>query len=314
MPSSHNLFLTGGAGYLGSVLVPLLLEEGFNVTVVDNFSFGQTSLLDCCWKENFSIVRGDCRDERVMAPLLAKADTIIPLAGLVGAPQCHRDRIAAETTNLGAVEMICRLASRDQRILIPSTNSCYGDADIGVQCTEDSPLRPISLYGTTKCDAERLVLERENGLSFRFATLFGMSPRMRVDLLVNDFVHRAVTDRALVVFEGHFKRNYLHVRDAARAILHGLNKFPEMCGRPYNCGLEDANLSKLELCAEIKKQVPEFVYFEAQIGKDPDQRNYSISNVRLHEAGFQPSFSLKAGIGELIKGYRIVKNARHVNY
>lgn len=312
--SLQNILLTGGAGYLGSVLVPLLLETGYKVTVVDNFAFGQTSLLDCCWKEGFSIIRGDCRDERVMASLLAKADAIVPLAALVGAPHCQRDQIAARTTNVEAIRMICRLTSSAQCIVIPSTNSCYGEADEGIPCTEESPLRPLSLYGTTKCEAERMVMERSNGLSFRFATLFGMSPRMRVDLLVNDFVHRAVTDRALVIFEGHFKRNYLHVRDAAHAILHGLNRFSEMSGRAYNCGLEDANLSKIELCQEIQKQVPDFVFFEAPIGKDPDQRNYSISNARLHSTGFEPTFSLTSGIRELIQGFQIVKNARYVNF
>lgn len=315
MPSSvsQKVLITGGAGYLGSVLVPILLEAGFGVTVLDNFLFGQTSLLDSCHLPNFDIVRGDCRDERVVAPLVQEADAIIPLAALVGAPMCNADRFGAESINRDAVKMLCRLASPAQRILIPTTNSGYGIGEKGKFCTEETPLRPISLYGTTKCESEAAVLERENGLSFRFATLFGLSPRMRVDLLVNDFVHRAVNDRAVVIFEGHFKRNYLHVRDAARAFLHALQNFDAMRGRAYNAGLEDANLSKLELCSEIRKQLPNFVYLEAPIGEDPDKRDYIVSNARILSTGFQPRYDLSTGIAELIKGYRILRNSRFSN-
>lgn len=309
----QKILVTGGAGYLGSILVPTLLDAGHQVTVIDNFLFGQTSLFDCCWRENFEVIRGDCRDERLVAPLVAHVDTIIPLAALVGAPHCNRDRMGAETTNLDAVRLLCRLASPTQGILIPTTNSGYGVSEKGILCTEDRPLRPISLYGTTKCEAETAVLEHENGLSFRFATLFGMSPRMRIDLLVNDFVHRAVNDRAMVIFEGHFKRNYLHVRDAAFALLHGLDHLVEMRGRAYNAGLDDANLSKLELCAEIQKQLPDFVYLEAPIGTDPDQRDYVVSNARLLATGFCPKFSLAEGIKELIKGFRVLRNSRFAN-
>jgi nucleoside-diphosphate-sugar epimerase len=310
---SHNILITGGAGYIGSVLAPALLAAGHRVTVLDNFLFRQATLLDCCHHEGFDIVRGDARDERVAAPLVAKADAIIPLAALVGAPMCDRDRVGAETTNRDAVRLLCRLASKEQRILVPTTNSGYGIGEKGKHCTEDTPLRPISLYGTTKCEAEAAVLERENGLSFRLATVFGMSPRMRVDLLVNDFVYRAVNDRAVVVFEGHFKRNFLHVRDVARVFLHALENFSKMRGRPYNVGLDDANLSKLELCAEIKKQIPAFVYLEAPIGEDPDKRDYIVSNARILGTGFRPEWPLARGITELIKGYRILRNSRFSN-
>lgn len=308
-----RILITGGAGYIGSVLAPTLLANGYEVTVVDNFMFRQNSLADCCQYDGFEVVRGDCRDEYFMKDLVAKADIIIPLAALVGAPLCDRDKIATQTTNQDAVAMLCRLASKDQRIMIPTTNSGYGIGEPGKFCTEETPLRPISLYGVTKVKAEEAVLERENSISFRLATVFGMAPRMRVDLLVNDFVYRAVHDRAVLVFEGHFKRNYIHIRDVARVFLHGIENFEAMKGKAYNVGLDDANLSKLELCAEIKKQLPKFVYVEAPIGEDPDKRDYIVSNARLASTGFQPEWSLSRGIKELIKGYTILRNSLYSN-
>ena len=308
-----KILITGGAGYIGSVLTPTLLTLGHEVTVLDNFYFNQNSLLDCCHQEDFHVVRGDCRDESVMKPLIAKADVIIPLAALVGAPMCDQDKVAAQTTNLDAVAMLCRLASQEQRILMPATNSGYGTGEKGKHCTEDSPLRPISLYGVTKAKAEEAILERANSISFRLATVFGMSPRTRVDLLVNDFVYRAVHDRAVVVFEGHFKRNFLHIRDVARVFVHGMNHFETMRGKPYNVGLDDANLSKLELCAVIQKHLPEFVYLEAPIGEDPDKRDYIVSNARIAGTGFAPEWSLDRGIQELIKGFTILRNTIYSN-
>lgn len=308
-----RILITGGAGYIGSVLTPTLLAKGYTVTVLDNLMYRQNSLLDCCQFECFQMVRGDCRDEAVVKALVAKADVIVPLAALVGAPLCDRDKLGARTTNLEAVRMLCRMASPQQRILFPTTNSGYGIGQEGVFCTEETPLRPISLYGTTKVEAEKVVLERENSISFRLATVFGISPRMRMDLLVNDFVYRAVHDRAVLVFEGHFKRNYIHIRDVARAFLHGLENFETMKGRPYNVGLDDANLSKLELCAEIKKGLSRFVYVEAPIGEDPDKRDYVVSNARLAATGFKPEWSLSRGIAELIKGYSILRNSLYSN-
>lgn len=308
-----SILVTGGAGYLGSTLVPRLLEAGHSVTVLDNFLFRQTSLAECCANERFDIIRADCRDERIMSELLPRHDIIIPLAALVGAPLCDRDTLAATSVNLDAVRLICRLASPAQRILLPVTNSGYGIGEPGKPCTEESPLRPISLYGRTKVEAEAAVLERENSLSFRLATVFGMSPRMRLDLLVNDFVYRAVHDRAVVIFEGHFKRNYIHVRDVARVFLHGIENFDTMRGRPYNVGLDDANLSKLELCAAIKRHLPNFVYLEAPIGEDPDKRDYLVSNARILSTGWRPAYSLDDGIRELIKGCRILRNSAHAN-
>jgi nucleoside-diphosphate-sugar epimerase len=308
-----RILITGGAGYLGSVLTPTLLASGHEVTVLDTFAFRQNSLTDCCQYPGFQVLRGDCRDEAVMKPLLAKADVIIPLAAIVGAPQCNQDKVGAETINQGAIEMLCRLASNAQRVLVPVTNSGYGIGEKGKHCTEDSPLRPISVYGVTKVKAEEAVLARENSISFRLATVFGMSPRMRIDLLVNDFVYRAVHDRAAVIFEGHFKRNYIHVRDVARVFMHGMQHFETMKGKPYNVGLDDANLSKLELCAAIQKHLPKFVFLEAPIGEDPDKRDYIVSNARLAGTGFKPEWSLDRGIQELIKGYTILRNSLYSN-
>lgn len=308
-----KLLITGGAGYIGSVLVPHLLAEGHEVTVLDTFMFGQSSLLDCCRYEGFQVVRGDCRDEALLKPLVAKVDVIIPLAALVGAPLCKNDALGARTINQEAVEMLCRLASPAQWMLMPVTNSGYGIGESGKFCTEDTPLRPISLYGTTKVAAEAAVLRRHNSLTFRLATVFGLSPRMRVDLLVNDFVLRAVTDRAVVIFEGHFKRNYIHIQDVARAFSFALQNFERMKGRAYNAGLEEANLSKLELCAVIKKQVPAFTFLEAAVGEDPDKRDYIVSNQRLLGTGFRTQWDLDRGIRELIKGYTILRNSRYSN-
>ncbi|MCX6891262.1 MAG: NAD(P)-dependent oxidoreductase [Verrucomicrobia bacterium] len=308
-----KILITGGAGYLGSVLTPSLLALGHEVTVVDNLLFRQSSLADCCHHEGFQVVRGDCRDEALMKKLVAKADVIIPLAALVGAPLCDRDPMAARTTNFEAVDMLCRIVSTSQRILMPVTNSGYGIGEKGIHCTEETPLRPISLYGVTKVKAEEAILQRENSISFRLATVFGVSPRMRIDLLVNDFVYRAINDRAVVIFEGHFKRNYIHIRDVARVFIHGLDQFETMKGRPYNVGLDDANLSKLELCAVIKKHLPKFVYLEAPIGEDPDKRDYIVSNARVAATGYKPEWNLDRGIQELIKGFTILKNTLYSN-
>lgn len=309
----HKILVTGGAGYLGSVLVPKLLAAGHSVTVLDSFMFRQTSLADCCASDAFDVIRGDCRDERLLAELVAKHDTFIPLAALVGAPLCDRDALGAVSTNRDAVRLLCRLVSPSQRVLMPVTNSGYGIGQPDISCTEESPLKPISLYGMSKVEAEQAVLERENSISFRLATVFGMAPRMRMDLLVNDFVYRAVTDRALVIFEGHFKRNYIHIRDVARVFLHGLENFQTMRGRAYNVGLEDANLTKLELCAVIQKHLPKFVYLEASIGEDPDKRDYIVSNQRILSTGWAPKWELDHGIRELIKGYTILRNSAFGN-
>lgn len=313
MANKLRILVTGGAGYLGSTLVPALLEAGHAVTVLDNFMFRQAPLAHVCAHPDFDVVRGDCRDAAVLKPLVARADIAIPLAALVGAPLCNNDQTGALSINRDAVRTLLGLLAKDQRVLMPVTNSGYGVGEPGKECTEESPLRPLSLYGRTKVEAEEQVLGRDNGMSFRLATVFGMSPRMRIDLLVNDFVHRAVTDRAVVLFEPHFKRNYIHVRDVARAFLHGIANFSTMKNRPYNVGLSDANLSKMELCQRIQAHVPGFVFLEAPIGEDPDKRDYIVSNARIEATGFKPAHSLDAGIAELVKGYRMIRNGMYGN-
>jgi nucleoside-diphosphate-sugar epimerase len=310
---AYDILVTGGAGYLGSILVPELLAAGHRVTVLDNFMFRQASLNHVCNNANFQVVKGDIRIEATLAPLLKKADIVIPLAALVGAPMCNADPVGARTINHDAIETMLSLMSPAQRVLMPTTNSAYGSGDENNFCTEDSPLKPISLYAREKVAVEEKLMKRENAISLRLATVFGMSPRMRVDLLVNDFVHRAVHDRFVVLFEGDFKRNYIHVRDVTRAFMHGIDHFDSMRGHIYNVGLSEANVSKRELCQAIQKRLPEFVFLDAPVGKDPDQRNYIVSNAKLEATGFKPSMSLDAGIAELIKGFTMLKNTVHGN-
>lgn len=308
-----KVLVTGGAGYLGSILAPELLRAGHDVTVLDNFLYRQAPLLDVCAEPRLRIVRGDARERELVARLLKAADVILPLACITGAPACARDAVAARTVNLDAVAMLLELRSPRQRIVFPTTNSGYGVGEKDRFCTEDTPLRPVSLYGRLKVEAEQRLLQAGGAVTFRFATLFGASPRMRLDLLVNDFVHRAVTDRFIVLFEAHFKRNFLHVRDAAAAFLFALDRFDELAGRAYNVGLSDANLSKLELCQEIQKQVPEFWFAESPVGHDPDQRDYIVSNQRIEAAGFRPARSLQQGIAELVKACQVVGGGGHGN-
>jgi nucleoside-diphosphate-sugar epimerase len=309
-----KILVTGGAGYIGSVLVPELLRAGHEVTVIDNFMYGQTPLLDVCHFPTLTIVRGDARDEELVKKHLAGKDFVIPLAALVGAPLCDKDPVTARTVNLEAVEMILRLRSPGQKIIFPNSNSGYGRMSEGVAfCDETTPLDPISLYGRLKVEAEKKLLAAGDVVVFRLATVFGVSPRPRLDLLVNDFVYRAVYDRAVIVFEGHFKRNYIHVRDVVRAFMHAMDNFEKMKNEVYNVGLSDANLSKLELCAEIKKQLPQFVFIESPIGEDPDKRNYIVSNAKIEATGYKPQVSLQDGIAELIKGYQILKKTQFAN-
>ncbi|MFH1970193.1 MAG: SDR family oxidoreductase [Verrucomicrobiota bacterium] len=310
--ATKKILVTGAAGYIGAVLVPELLRHGHAVTAVDNFMYHQTALLDCCQDEGLTIVRGDVRNTELMRPLLAGADAVIPLACLVGAPLCAQKPLEARSINLDAVKALLDMSSRHQAFIFPITNSGYGIGEAGL-CTEKSPLRPLSLYGRLKVELEQHLLNSGHTISLRLATAFGISPRMRLDLLVNDFTYRAVTDRFIVLFEAHFKRNFIHVRDVARAFMHALDHFDRMKNEAYNVGLSDANLSKMELCLEIKKQVPAFTIMEAPIGQDPDQRNYMVSNAKIKATGFQPQWSLPKGIAELIKGYQIVRRQQFAN-
>ena len=304
----ERILITGGAGYLGSVLVPLLLKKGYHVTAIDNFFYGQHSLLDVCHHKNLKLIRGDARNRTLLKEELKGVQAIFPLACLTGAPISDRFPTEARSVNLEAVKLILELRAPEQKIIFPTTNSGYGIGEKGIHCTEKTPLNPISHYGRLKVEAEKAILESGTSITLRLATVFGISPRMRLDLLVNDFVYRALHDGFLVLFESHFKRNYLHVRDAAAAFIHALENFETMKGEPYNVGLSDANLSKKELCLEIKKQLPKFYFVEAEIGEDMDKRNYIVSNAKIEATGFKPVVSLAEGIAELIKGYQIIKS------
>ncbi len=308
-----NILITGGAGYIGAVLTPTLLKEGHSVTVLDNFLYNQASLLDCCHDKNLKIIRGDTRDKNLLSKLVKDADAIFPLACLTGAPLCAKDPEGAKAIIVDAVDMILKMRSKSQMMIYPTTNSGYGVGQKGKFCTEETPLNPISIYGKLKVETEKMLLNAGNSITLRLATAFGISPRMRLDLLVNDFTYRAVYDRFIVLFEGHFKRNYIHVRDISKAFVHSLNRFDKMKNHAYNVGLSDANLSKLELCEEIKKQLPEFYFVESKIGKDPDKRDYVVSNEKIEKTGFKPDVSLQNGIAELIKGYQIIKRNQYAN-
>ena len=310
---SFNILVTGGAGYLGSTMVPDLLSAGHKVTVLDNFMFKQASLNHCCHHPNFNIIKGDIRQKDTLSAAMKDADVIIPLAALVGAPLCSLDSIGAKTINHDAIQLMLKLLSKDQIVLMPTTNSAYGTGDKDNYCNEESALRPISQYAIEKVEIEKELMQHHNAVSFRLATVFGMSPRMRIDLLVNDFTYRAVNDRFVVLFESHFKRNYVHVRDVSRVFQHAIINHDLMKGEIYNVGLSDANVSKKELCEHIQKQIPEFIFIDEQIGKDPDQRNYIENKKKIESTGFKTEFSLERGINELIKGYTMIKNSRYGN-
>ena len=309
-----RVLVTGGAGYIGSIMVPMLLEAGYEVVVLDNFMYRQISLLDCCNNKKLIIIRGDVRDKELIDQLFKKQafEYVFPLAAIVGAPACDKDSVTSTAVNVSGVMAVCR-KWKNARIIFPNTNSGYGIGQKGAYCTEDSPLNPISLYGRQKVEAEKSVLEIGNAIVLRLATVFCVSPRMRLDLLVNDFVHRAINDRFVILFEAHFKRNYIHVRDVARAFIHCMENFETMKNQAYNVGLSNANLSKLELCVEIQKQIPNFYFHEAEVGQDPDKRNYIVSNQKIESAGFKPQYSLQDGIAELINGYQIVRNNKYTN-
>jgi nucleoside-diphosphate-sugar epimerase len=308
-----HVLVTGGAGYLGSVLCERLLATGYGVTTVDDIMYQQRSLLHLCANPHFDFVLGDVRDKELMRRLVKEADVLIPLAAVVGAPACDRDPSLARSVNLEAVRLLNGLRSSEQMVIYPTTNSGYGTQSGDLFCTEATPLEPISLYGQTKTQAEAELLGTPNVITLRLATVFGMSPRMRLDLLVNHFVYAAVTEGYIVIFEKDFKRNYIHIRDVADCFVHCIENFKRMAGRPYNVGLDAANLSKEELALKIKEYVPNLYIHFAEVGSDPDKRNYIVSNQRLREAGFEARRSLDEGIRELLKGYRMMGRARFKN-
>lgn len=310
---TSKILVTGGAGYIGSILVEKLLEKGHDVTVVDNFIYNQSGINHLCINEKLKILKADVRDYNQIKPILKNFDVIIPLAALVGAPICKLDPVGARTINHDSIDFLLKNISSSQIILMPTTNSAYGAGDENNFCDEKSILNPISQYAVDKVEIEKKIMERKNSVSFRLATVFGMSPRMRIDLLVNDFVNRAVKDGFIVLFESHFKRNFIHIRDVCDVFVFALDNIDKVRNEIFNVGLSDANLSKKELCQVIQKKLNNFVFFEEDLQKDPDQRNYIVSNDKIESLGFKPRISLEQGIDELIKGYEYLKSKEYSN-
>lgn len=308
-----SVLITGGAGYIGSVLTERLLQRGHDVTVLDNLMYHQNSILYLSHNRNFQFVKGDARDRKLVGELAVGKEFVIPLAAIVGAPACDRNPRLATETNLTAVQDVLDIIKPEQKIIFPNTNSGYGTKNSSEYCTEESPLEPVSLYGRLKVEAERSVLARKNSIVLRLATVFGVSPRMRVDLLVNDFTYRAVRDGYIVLFEKDFKRNYIHIRDIAKCFEFCMSNFEKMRGEIYNVGRGDANCSKEELALRIKKYVPALKIVISEVGKDPDRRNYIVSNDKITKAGFDCDYTLDDGIQELIKGYKILYDTAYTN-
>lgn len=300
-----KILVTGGAGYIGSILVPQLLDLGHQVTVIDNFMYRQPSLAAVVPNPNFTLIYGDVRDYTLMKKLIATADVVIPLAAIVGAPACAKDPLTASSINKDATVWLFEQISSEQQIIMPTTNSAYGSGDENNFCDENSPLKPLSLYAKDKVLVEKELMLKQRGTSFRLATVFGISPRMRLDLLVNNFVHRALTDKFVVLFEGHFKRNYVHVRDVTAAFSFAIENPKKVEGEVFNFGLSEANISKQELCKAIQGIVPEFTFLDAPLAKDPDQRNYIVSNAKIEAIGIKAKISLSDGIAELVKGLQM---------
>lgn len=308
-----TILVTGGAGYIGSVLVPKLLHNGHKVTVIDNFLYKQPSLASVISNKNFSLVYGDVRNRELMSKHVSRADIVIPLAAIVGAPACSKDPEMASSVNKDSMLWLFENISSSQQILMPTTNSAYGSGDENNYCDEESKLNPLSLYAKDKVYIEKYLMEKENATSFRLATVFGISPRMRLDLLVNNFVQRALTDRFLILFEGHFKRNYVHVKDVVDAFIFGVDNLDKVKGQIFNFGLSEANISKQQLCERIKNQLPDFTFKDAPLAKDTDQRNYIVSNKKIEAIGMKAKVTLDEGISELIKGLGMFTSYPYTN-
>jgi nucleoside-diphosphate-sugar epimerase len=307
-----KVLITGGAGYLGSNLTRHLLEAGYTVTVLDNLMYDQVTLLHLFGNPKFQFELGDVRDKKLLQELVGLNDVIIPLAAIVGMPACKANPELTVAVNYQQVADIVEVLRDDQKLILPNTNSQYGSSDSII--TEESPFNPLSLYAKTKCDAENTMLAKGNGVSLRLATVFGVSPRMRTDLLVNDFVYKSVVDGYLVLFEAHFKRNYIHVQDIARTFQFIIENYDKCKGHAFNVGLSTANLSKLELAEKIKSHIPSLVIKQDDFKEDFDKRNYIVSNEKLEALGWKPIYDLDYGIKQLISAYKIVINKNNQNF
>ena len=308
----EKVLITGGAGYLGSTLTEVLLSKGYAVTVLDNLIYKQLSLTSFCHHTNFNLVVGDVRDTKLLTSLVETHDIIIPLAAIVGMPACKKDPDLTVAVNYQQIKDIVEIVQPSQKLLVPNTNSQYGSSETII--TEESPFNPLSLYAKTKCDAEKRVLEWGNGISLRLATVFGVSYRQRMDLLVNDFVYRAFTDEFLVLFESHFLRNYVHVRDVSKAFIHLIENYDQCNNNAFNVGLTSANMSKLQLAQKIKEFVPNLVIIEEQFKEDFDKRNYVVSNEKLESTGWSCDFSLDRGVQELLSAYKMISNFKNKDF
>ena len=300
----NKVLITGGAGYLGSTLTELLLDKGYEVTVLDNLIYKQTSLLHLCSNTNFKFIKGDVIDLDLLKKLIPEYNIIIPLAAIVGAPACDSNKDLAIKVNYTQIQIIVDILRKDQKLIMPNTNSQYGSSKDVI--TEESPFNPLSLYAKTKCDAEEYILDWGNGICLRLATVFGASSRMRTDLLVNDFVHKAIDSGYLVLFQSHYKRNYIHVRDIAYTFLFCIENYDKMNNNVFNVGLSDANLSKMELAKKIKEHFPDLVIVENEFKFDFDNRNYIVSNKKLESFGWKPKYTIDDGIMELVDAYKMI--------
>ncbi len=302
-----KILVTGGAGYVGSVLIPVLLEKGHQVTILDLFLFDYTPILHFAHHPKLTVVNADIRNQGVVKQHLKGKDLIIHLAAIVGFPACARDESAAISTNIESTRTIVENMDKGQSLFFASSGSSYGRVD-GI-CTEDTPINPLTLYGRSKAESEKIIFDSKhasNAIAFRFATVFGVSPRLRLDLLVNDFVYKAINDKIIVLYEGHFRRTFLHVNDAALSYIHLLDNFDSSKGQIFNVGADEMNYTKAEVAELIGKKVPYEIY-RSDIGTDLDQRDYEVSYVKITDSGFKCTMSLEQGLDELIKVISFIK-------